>query len=109
MWTLDRAMEAGATEYEWQGTLSGMHSIMRVKSAQPGEGGGACLLHFTLSTITSKDVVYASAERAETLPLFSSITLYWWGQCFMCDGDKARGDVHLHCPLYSSCPKTFHI
>jgi hypothetical protein len=46
MWT---RQEVGATEYtEWQGTLSGMHSIMRVKSAQPGEGGGA--------------------ERAETLP-----------------------------------------
>jgi hypothetical protein len=35
-------------------------SIMMVKSAQPGEGGGC----------TSKVVVYALAERANTLTLF---------------------------------------
>ncbi len=32
-----------------------------VKSAQPGEGEDALLPHFTLSTITSKVVVYALA------------------------------------------------
>jgi hypothetical protein len=37
-----------------------------VKSAQPGEGWD-----FTLSTITSKVVVYAPAERADTLLLFA--------------------------------------
>jgi hypothetical protein len=43
---------------------------MMVKSAQPREGGGARPPFFTLSTITSKVVVYATAERADTLPLF---------------------------------------
>jgi hypothetical protein len=43
---------------------------MMVKLAQPGEGGGAGHPPFTLSTITSKVVVYAPAERADTLPLF---------------------------------------
>jgi hypothetical protein len=27
---------------EWQWPLSGIHSIMMIKSAQSGEGGGAC-------------------------------------------------------------------
>jgi hypothetical protein len=62
------------TEYtihtEWQQPISGVHSIMGVKSVQPGEGGGARPPPFTLSTITSKVVVYAPAERAGTLPLF---------------------------------------
>jgi hypothetical protein len=60
---------------EWQRPLSGVHSIMMEKLAQAGEGGG---VHahppprptFTISTITSKVVVYAPAERADTLPLF---------------------------------------
>ncbi len=40
-------------------------------SAQPiGRGGGACPPPFILYTITSKDVVYAAAERAYTLLLF---------------------------------------
>jgi len=38
---------------------------MMVKSAQPGEGRD-----FTLSTITSKVVVYGPAERSDTLPPF---------------------------------------
>ncbi len=42
-----------------------------VKSAQPGEvRAGGTPDPFTLSTIVSKVVVYAPAERAETLPLF---------------------------------------
>ncbi len=45
------------TERQWP--LSMVHSTMRVKSAQAGEGGG-----------TYKVVVYAPAERADTLPLF---------------------------------------
>ncbi len=43
---------------------------MMVKSAQPGEGGGARHPPFTLSTIISQVVVYAPAERADTLSLF---------------------------------------
>jgi hypothetical protein len=60
------------TEYtEWQWLLSGVHFIMMVKSAQPGEGGGVARPPpFTLSTITSKVVVFIPAERADTLPLF---------------------------------------
>jgi hypothetical protein len=46
------------------------HPITMVKSAQPGEGGGARPPPFTLSTITCKVVVYAPAERADALPLF---------------------------------------
>jgi hypothetical protein len=37
-----------------------------VKSAQPLRAGISC----TLSTISSKVLVYAPAERADTLPLF---------------------------------------
>ncbi len=40
------------------------------KSAQPGESGGARPSPFTKSAITYKVVVYAPAERADTLPLF---------------------------------------
>jgi hypothetical protein len=69
----DVAWRVGTTtaEYtEWQWPLSGVHSIMMVKSAQPGKGGGCTPTPFTLYTITIKVVVYAPAERAETLPLF---------------------------------------
>jgi hypothetical protein len=57
---------------EWQWPLSGVHSIIRVKSAEPGRGGDTRPPPppFTLSTITSKVVVYAPAKRAGTLPLF---------------------------------------
>ncbi len=52
------------TEYtELQPLLSGVHSVMRVKLALAGEG----LITFT---ITSKVVVYAPAEWADTLTLF---------------------------------------
>jgi hypothetical protein len=57
----------GTTEYtEWPWPLSGVHSIMRVKSAQAGEGGRCTPTPFTISTITYK-VLYATAERADTL------------------------------------------
>ncbi len=57
---------------EWQWPLSGVHSIMMEKLAQPDEGGGRVNSHplFTISTITYKVVVYALAERADTLSLF---------------------------------------
>ncbi len=55
---------------EWQWPLFGTHSIMMVKSAQPGEGGSARPPPFALSTIMTKVVVYAPAERTDTLCLF---------------------------------------
>jgi hypothetical protein len=64
-------MKGKSTEFtEWQLPHSGVHSIMMVKSAQLGEGGGARPTPFTLSTIMSKVVVYSPAERADTLSLF---------------------------------------
>jgi hypothetical protein len=43
---------------------------MMVNSAQPGVGGWCTPSPFTLSTTTSKVVVYTPAERAVTLLLF---------------------------------------
>ena len=46
------------------------------KLAQLGEGvGGVVPTSFAISTITYKVVVYAPAERADTLPI-SSLPLY---------------------------------
>ncbi len=61
-----------STEFrEWKLLLSGVHSIMMVKSAQPVvRVGGARPPPFTLSTITSKVVVYAPTQRADTLLLY---------------------------------------
>ncbi len=53
--------------------LSGIHSIMMDKLAQPGVSRGCTARppSFTISTITYVQVlVYAIAERADTLPLF---------------------------------------
>jgi hypothetical protein len=50
----------------WTLLLSGVHFIMRVKSAQADEGGGARPTLFTISTITYKVVVYAPAKRTDT-------------------------------------------
>jgi hypothetical protein len=47
----------GSGYAEWQWPLSGVHSIMMVKSPQSGGDGGACPPPFTLSTITSKEVL----------------------------------------------------
>ncbi len=47
---------------ELQQSLSGVHSIMRVKLALAGEGGGARPPPFTTFTITSKVAVYVPAE-----------------------------------------------
>jgi hypothetical protein len=47
--------------------------LLMEKSALPGEGGGAQCTPtplFTISTITYKVVVCATAEKADTLPLF---------------------------------------
>ena len=58
------------TESQWP--LSGVHSIMMVKSAQPGEGGGCTPSPFTLpSTITSKGVVYATLQRRGQITEFT--------------------------------------
>jgi hypothetical protein len=67
------------TEYtELQPLLSGVHSVMRVKLALAGEGGGAGPPPLIIFTITSKVAVYAPAEWADTLTLFH---LY---QCTLC-------------------------
>jgi hypothetical protein len=58
---------------EWQRPLSGVHSIMMEKLAQPGEGGGCTPTLFNnIVNITYKIAVYALAEPtgADTLPLF---------------------------------------
>jgi hypothetical protein len=66
------------TEYtELQPLLSGVHSVMRVKSVLAGEGGArpAPLITFTL---TSKVAVYAPAEWADTVSVheFSRLKAY---------------------------------
>ncbi len=50
---------------EWQWPLSGVQSIMRVKSAQAGEGGGNTLTPFPISTITYKIIVFATQLRGQ--------------------------------------------
>jgi hypothetical protein len=61
-------IEVPPTEYtELQRVLSGVHSVMRVKLALAGEGGGCTFITFTIS---SKVAVYAPAEWADTLTLF---------------------------------------
>ncbi len=60
-----------STEYtELQPLLSGVHSVMRVKLALAGKGGGARPPPFTTLTLTSKVAVYDPAEWADTLTLF---------------------------------------
>ncbi len=55
----------GTTEYtELQPLLSGVHSVMRVKSVLAGEGGGARPPPLITFTITSKVAKYAPAEKA---------------------------------------------
>ncbi len=59
------------TEYtELQPLLSGVHSVMRVKLALAGEGGGPRPPPLITFTITSKVAVYTPAEWADTLTLF---------------------------------------
>jgi hypothetical protein len=60
--------------------LSGVHSILVVKSAQLGEGGGCTPspFHSIHHHERSCGVPYASAERAKTLPYFSSTPI-----CFL--------------------------
>jgi hypothetical protein len=67
-----------APHTEWQLPISGVHSIMMEKSAQPDKRGvgGAHPPPFTLVTITYKVVLYAPAEWADTLPLFHFYPLY---------------------------------
>ncbi len=49
---------------------------MMEKSAQPVKGGRCAPPSFTLFTITYKVVMYAPAERADTLPPISTLPLY---------------------------------
>ncbi len=52
--------------------LSGVHSVMRVKSVLAGEGGGggARPPPLIIFTLTSRVAVYNPAEWADTLTLF---------------------------------------
>ncbi len=62
---------AKLTDYtELQPLLSGVHSVMRVKLALAGAGGGARPPPLITFTITIKVAVYAPAEWADTLTLF---------------------------------------
>ncbi len=64
-------MSRPGVQIDWQCPLSGVHSIMMINSDQPGEGGGAPRpTSFTQSSLTGKVVVYAPAERADTVLLF---------------------------------------
>jgi hypothetical protein len=59
------------TEYtEWQWPLYGIDSIMMLKSAQPGGGRGRGARPSPLTLVPVTSVVYAQAERADTLPIF---------------------------------------
>jgi hypothetical protein len=63
--------KGGTTEYtELQPLLSGVYSVMRVKLALAGEGGGARPPPLITFTITSQVAMYAPAEWADTLTLF---------------------------------------
>ncbi len=55
---------------------TGAHSIMMKKFAQPRDGRGVHAPPFSISTIMYKVVMYTPAERAGTLPLFSTVLLY---------------------------------
>jgi hypothetical protein len=66
-----RALLVNHTEYtELKPLLSGVHSVMRVKSVLAGEGGGCTPPPLITFTLTSKVAVYAPAEWADTLTLF---------------------------------------
>ncbi len=65
-------------QIDWQWPLYGAYSKKMVKSAQSGDGGGGARPPpFTLSTITSKVVLYDPAMRAETAhsSYFASVIL----------------------------------
>jgi hypothetical protein len=62
----DRDESTCRVHTEWRLPIFGVHPIMMEKSALAGKVGVAS----PLSTITYKVVVYAPAERADTLPLF---------------------------------------
>jgi hypothetical protein len=47
---------------EWQTPLSGVHSIIMEKSAQPGESGGCTPTHFHYVSVTNKVVVHTPAR-----------------------------------------------
>ena len=68
MYTGGTTDERVQTDRQWP--LSSLHSIMMVNSAQPSAGRGCTPSPFTQTTITSKIVEYAPAEKAGTLLLF---------------------------------------
>jgi hypothetical protein len=58
---------AHRVQKEWQWLVSGVHSIMMVKSAQPGEGGAALSLSLCLP---SRAKLWCQLLKEDTLPLF---------------------------------------
>ncbi len=71
LWCAEFTGHTHRVHTEWQLPLSGVHSNMMEKLAQPGEGGGCTSIpiHY-IYTITYKVEVYAPAEWAGPLPLF---------------------------------------
>jgi hypothetical protein len=86
-----------------QPLLSGVHSVMRVKFALAGEGGGCHPPPFITFTITSKVAVYAPAEWADTLTLFHlrKICTLWLEltMIFGCMEREDLGTSLLLCPV----------
>ncbi len=78
---------------DWQWLLSGVHPIMMVKSAQPGEGGGctgARTPPFILSTIASKVVVGCSSQEGRNTPPISPLPLLYSLLWTLNRGDEKR-------------------
>jgi hypothetical protein len=92
--------------------LSGVHSIMMEKLAQPVVGGGCTPspFHYTVSTITYKVVGYAPAERADTLTLSPFYPYMYSGVFNIFERNKGlstkhRSSIHfLTCLLRVYCP-----
>ncbi len=75
-WTTTNTVREATTDervqIDWQRPLSGLHSIVMVHSAQPGEGGGCTTFLFYSIYHHEQNIVavYAPAGRVDTLLLF---------------------------------------
>ncbi len=83
-------------EYQWP--LSGVHSIMRVKSAQAGEGGGACPPPFIISTITCKVALHCTLQLKGQRHSGLSAGEYTVYHAHIFDGEVTKGTSLLLCP-----------
>ncbi len=106
-WSIHSGAQTGEF-LDWRWPLSGVHSIMMVKSAQSGVGGGCTPFPFTLSTITSKVVVYAPAERAFIYTYIYTYTytlpLYPYMYSVVLDtATWAQSRENIHCVWPLSC------